>query len=378
MTRKVLHIPEDFSAMNTGVTTAIKELTSNVRADDLRHCILAPDNSPVQVAGDVAVEKYRECAVGRGWRWSPEFSPALRRLTTQECIYHVHGLWMAPQIIAARNAVRQEVPAILSPHNMFSRWQWHRKWLHAAKKRLYWDLVASPAFRKIEIVHALTVVEREEISSFFPRKRIEIIPNALDVASIDVSIAALDEINIEADKYMLFLGRLHPIKGLEVLIDSLASLPDTRRMRLVIAGPPTSANYLRYLERKVSDLNLSRYVHFVGAVSGRDKWKLLRGAWVLVAPSYSEGMSMTVLEAMACSTPVVTTRGAGIDDVPEGGGILTSPAVGKIAQALTESGSWSFAERLSRGNAARHLLERRYSWNVVAPQYLSLYDEAAR
>jgi glycosyltransferase involved in cell wall biosynthesis len=140
-------------------------------------------------------------------------------------------------------------------------------------------------------------------------------------------------------------------------------------------GPDKSSQYSSYLKALVTELGLVSRVRFMGPIYGPQKWQLYRNAWAVCFPSYSEVIGLVNLEAAAVSTPVVTSYNTGLLDWEEGGGILVYPRVEDLTRALQQILSWSDSERQDRGRQLRRLVERRYSWEAVGPQWSNLYSD---
>jgi glycosyltransferase involved in cell wall biosynthesis len=293
-------------------------------------------------------------------------------------ILHLHGVWMGFQWLAAKAAQRQKIPALLSPHGMLNRWHLRDWGFKELRKLIYWHTLAYPAFRHIPLIHAVTPRERDELAGWFPGRRIAIIPNALDLEEMDRLLTeARDQASPPMDEpYVLFLGRLHPVKGIELLIEAFAQCvrESKRRFRLLIAGPESDPAYSAKLKSLVRLLGVEQKVTFLGPVFGaQEKISLYRHAWAFCAPSQVEVMGLVNLEAAAAGVPVLTTHETGLSGWREGGGMLVHPRVEDLSQALTQIFSWSENERVDRGNRLRQLVERRYSWQAVGPQWLELY-----
>ena len=206
---------------------------------------------------------------------------------------------------------------------------------------------------------------------FFPDVRIEVLPNGINVRELDDLSGHSENGRQPEHRYILFLGRIHPVKGLERLLDAFAYCGPVER--LVVAGPCQSNGYMNQLLDRVRRLGIGARVRFAGNVVGADKWRLLRGAWVLCSPSFSEGMSMVTLEAMAVRSPVISSVQTAIPGWKDGGGLVFEDDPHDFGRVLREALSWSISERLDRGAAARALVQRHYDWSVVGPQYLDLY-----
>jgi glycosyltransferase involved in cell wall biosynthesis len=316
---------------------------------------------------------------GGVWRFPRGLTSYLRQLNRMDGpILHLHGVWMGFQWLAARAARRQKIPALLSPHGMLNRWHLRHLGFKELRKLTYWRALAYPAFRHIALIHAVTPRERDELATWLPGQCIQVIPNAIDLEAMDQLRAhAGDESAPPVDEpYVLFLGRLHPVKGIELLIEAFAQgiRGVKRRFRLLIAGPESDPAYAAKLRSLVSLLGVEEKVTFLGPVfDPQEKFALYRQAWAFCAPSQTEVMGLVNLEAASANLPVVTTHETGLDDWEDGGGILVHPRVEELRRALEQVFSWSASERQDRGYRTRQLVERRYAWQAVGPQWLELY-----
>ena len=162
---------------------------------------------------------------GGVWRFPRGLKSYLRRLDRFDGpILHLHGVWMGFQWVAARAARRQKIPALLSPHGMLNRWHLRHLGFKELRKLIYWRALAYPAFRHIPLIHAVTPRERDELATWLPGQCIRVIPNAIDLEAMDhLRTMAGDESAPPVDEpYLLFLGRLHPVKGIDLLIEAFA------------------------------------------------------------------------------------------------------------------------------------------------------------
>jgi glycosyltransferase involved in cell wall biosynthesis len=207
-----------------------------------------------------------------------------------------------------------------------------------------------------------------------PRVRVQVIPNGVDVARFcpDRPDPLVDE-----TLRLLFVGRLEPYKGIEVLLEALGHLRGHagRHLALDLVGDGSLRNRLPALARQ---LGLEGMVRFRGAVPPSQMPDVYRHADVFVLPSIVEGMPNVVLEAMASGLPVVATRVPGCDELVE---------VGRTGFLVPPGDSHGLADRIGRLAAhpdlrfamsidARDNAQRR-SWNQVARAYLSIYEGIA-
>jgi glycosyltransferase involved in cell wall biosynthesis len=364
------HVVENFSPANKGVTTAVSELVTCMQRHGVTSQVFAPGHAVIESEQEIRTVSAPLGGLGRVWRWAPSLREDLLKAIERGAIPHIHGLWMYPQWMAARECAARTHPFVITPHDMLGGWSWRRGMIRRAKKAAYWKYIAYPVFRHAAVVHALTHFERDRLrAGFFESQRIEVIPHAIDTWEADRR--APGQTVDTRRPYFLFLGRLHPVKGLELLIDAFSRLADAPE--LWIAGSATDLSYEAALRERAARGPKSGAIQFLGAVAAQEKWALLKAAWCLCAPSYSEALSMSALESMACATPVITTPAAGLADTERGGGILTEPTVDAIEDALRRASSWSIEDRKRRGAQARALAVETYSPAVIGPKYVSMY-----
>ncbi|HEY5315153.1 MAG TPA: glycosyltransferase family 4 protein, partial [Pirellulales bacterium] len=217
----------------------------------------------------------------------------------------------------------------------------------------------------------------EGLSRLCPHpRRLAEIPNGVDVAAIARPVArpALPE-NIRSGQYILFLGRLHPFKGVDVLLQAMVLLARESDVRLVVAG---DGDQREGLELLAASLDVARRVSFVGAVSGATKSWLLQNACCVAVPSRAEAGPLVVLEACAAGKPVVGSRIAALEDMISPGqtGLLVEPQQpAALATALAQLvHNPDLAARW--GEASRRLVVE-YAWPAIAARHLDLYAQLA-
>jgi glycosyltransferase involved in cell wall biosynthesis len=169
----------------------------------------------------------------------------------------------------------------------------------------------------------------------------------------------------------LFLSRIHPQKGTRELIRAWARAAPTG-WRLVIAGPDDHGHWAE-IGRLVEQMNLREVVDYVGPVADAEKTAVFQGADLFVLPTFSESFGMVVAEALAHGLPVITTRGAPWSDlVAHQCGWWIDIGVEPLAEAIRQATSLSDHERWQMGDRGRCYV-RRFDWDVIAGQVLSLY-----
>jgi glycosyltransferase involved in cell wall biosynthesis len=346
--KNIYHIVEDVSRASGGVRTVVKDIQTQF-----------PDSKILTTVKDQDDLDIQEFSNKGPWLYSSDLIAHLNGLASTS-IFHIHGVWMHAQYAAAKTAAKSNIPFVLSPHGMYEPWLWKEGRL---KKKLYFKGVSSSAFAKARYIHAITPEEQKNLQKLFPKTEVVCIPNAIEIEE-------MVERNAPSRPYFLFLGRIHPKKGLELLIDVFASLK-TLDFDLKIAGPENA--YTSQLKEKVKQLKDSR-IEFLGAVRGQEKKQIFRNAYVFVAPSYSEVVGMVNLEAAMMGTPVITTHQTGLlNKWSHNGGILINPNREELRNAMVNASKWTNQERDTAGKKLREFVIKEYSWKVNKPKWEALY-----
>lgn len=309
---------------------------------------------------------YSGVPVLRALRKSFGLKTALRHAAPVADVIHNHGVWLLPNIVAGWEARRAHKPFIVSPHGMlspaalgFSRW----------KKRAFWSLAQGQVLRDAACLHATSDQEYQELRDLGLENPIAIIPNGIDLPDFQAGQCALGE----TEKTILSLGRIHPKKGLDRLLRAwtlVEAVNPTWRLR--IAGP-SEDQHAGELQALAATLGLRR-VAIEGPIYGDAKIKAYRDASLFVLPTRNENFGLTVAEALAAGTPVISTKGApwrGL--VTEGCGWWIDDDVDAVASALRGAMATP-TEILDRmGEKGRAWMARDYSWDRVARAMNEVY-----
>lgn len=304
-------------------------------------------------------------------------------------VVHTHGLWLHPNFASFEAATRTSKPLVVSPRGMLASWALGRsRW----RKKLMWSLFQHRCLASASFVHATSGEELDEIRAAGVTAPVAVIPNGLDLAQYCwEKILALRSGGRE--QTILFLSRIHPKKGLDLLLDAWRRVARVHReAKLVIAGPGED-RYVDDLRAWLADATLAR-VEYVGSVEGDAKLELLSRAVALVLPSHNENYGMVVAEALACGTPVITTTGVPWPELESRGcGWRVSVESGALADAMTDAlgkpdaaidamgaiGRAVIDDAHSVGSAATRM-EAAYAWcrgDGVKPEFVSTGTAAA-
>jgi glycosyltransferase involved in cell wall biosynthesis len=286
---------------------------------------------------------------------------------------HIHGVWESHCAVTASIARASKRPYIISAHGMVDRWALRRKRL---KKALYAALVEMGNLQRAACLRALTRDEADDYRRIGLKNPIAIVPGAVEApAEVDADLFWNAYPNLQGQRIVLFLGRLHHKKGLHLLLQSWANVArSSGDLHLVIAGPD-SENIGPSLERTIDDLNIRHSVTLAGMLAGPRKWSALAAADLFVLPSYSEGFSIAVLEALVMGLPVVVTHACHIPEVAEFKcGWVIEPEPAPLERALEEFFHLPALTAMQMGDRGKKLIEQRFCWPVVGRQMAQVYD----
>lgn len=331
-------------------------------------------------------------------------------------LYHLHGLWTSPSRFLPRLSAESGAPLMISPHGMLDAWALaNSRW----KKRLAALWFENVNLRKAACLHALCGAERDSIRAYGLTNPIAIIPNGVDLPERSSDLRSPPS----GLHTLLFLGRLHPKKGLVNALRGWKQATDHRsevggreEWRFVIAGWDQGGHEAE-LKRLCDDLGLSwsdipasewpgenlaepsRFdpidtsrrgttamlqptsahrppasVIFTGPAFGESKSRLLRLASAFILPSFSEGLPMAVLEAWAHELPVLMTDHC---NLPEGFSTQSAIRIGTDPESIAEGLRLLFLSPTSDlrvlGTNGRALVEERFTWQQVSSQMVEVY-----
>ncbi len=256
-------------------------------------------------------------------------------------VLHLHGLWRPRNAQIAALARRLAVPYVLSPHGMLNYWSAAPRW--ALQKALYFRLLERRNLRRAGVVHATAEPEYETARRWVAEERLRVVPLVLDpaMASRLPGPELFAEAHPQIDpgvRRILMLGRLHPHKRPELLIEAVGNLRRAGTAGQLLLAGSGDEPYVARLRRLAARHGIAEGTHFLGMVEGAMKRSLYQFADLLVLPTMRENFGLVLFECLTCGTPVVTTRGADTWRQVErsGGGRIVEPTAASLAGALAE------------------------------------------
>ena len=221
-----------------------------------------------------------------------------------------HGLWQWPGYWANRINQRQGIPYLLFPHGMLDPWFKRRYPIKHIKKQVYWWFRQEKILRQANAVCFTTDEERRLArKTFWPYHCMEKL-TGLGIRTPPVPSPEKGFLNktfpqLKRRKFLLYLGRIHPKKGLDMLIKSFSDMSSENEF-LVIAGPIEESD--SYYKKLLWESRKSKNILWAGMVKGDLKWEMLRQADALTLPSHQENFGIVVAEALSVGTPVFLTN----------------------------------------------------------------------
>jgi len=317
-------------------------------------------------------------AKSMGFLYAPKMRSALERIMPAIDVVHTHLPFIYPTYAAGRAAIRHGKPLFYCQRGVFDA---ERLRFRAWKKHMYIRFVEVPLLKRANTLISLTEAETASYRALGVNTRCELIPNGIDVEKYwqQTPEEWHSRLGISRDaKVILFLGRLHPVKGVDRLIHAFLSIRENFPQAVLICAGPDEFKLQEQLNKMIGEDSESARVFFPGMVSGDHKKALLARADVFCLPSDAEGFSMAVLEAMASNTAVLISPGCHFDAVEAVG-------AGKVVSRDSESVSVALADLLSdndrlrkMGVAGFELVKTGYHWDILVERFLSVYERGIR
>lgn len=377
---KILHITSSLSAREGGVSAAVVGIASTQAAAgaavQVAHTGQAENCWTEKMGNGSTATEVVHLGTGHGPnRWLPGMQARLRPLIRRADVVHVHGLWEQVQVTALRSSIRQRKPVFISPHGMLDPWSLAQS---RVRKNAYLKLLLQGLLHRASSLHATAALEAGNLQHHGFGPPVRTVPLGLSRDEFE-SLPAAGEFyddfpELDHRPYVLFLSRLHPKKGIDILLAAFAQSGLSREVDLVLAGP-CSDPYKRELSMLIDRHRLSGSVHFTGMLYGRQRLAALVDSQLFVLPSRQENFAIAVAEAMATGTPVVVSDQVGLahEVQDHGAGVVVSLNVDSVNTAL-----WTMMSdqslRTRAGQCGRALVQSSFYWDSIASKWLGIYE----
>lgn len=322
------------------------------------------------------------CAISTGSRrrcgpsefaYSRPFARWLASASSGYDLLHVHAIFSYPSTRAMATARRCGVPYLTRPLGQLCEWSLQQRSL---KKRAYLRLVERANLDGAAAIHYTTEQEQREAAPLGFRTPGFVAPHGIDLPPLlpDAQAQLRQRLGLSTHaKIVLFLSRVHPKKGLELLIRALAKIQDDALFFLLVGNAETEA-YDTHIGELLRSTGLGARTRRLAFACGEWKQTLLQGADVFALTSHSENFGLAVVEALGARLPVIITPGVALADT------VARHQAGKVVPmdeaAVADAVAWLLADRVlcqRMGEAGRRLVEQEFAWPSVAARLTAEY-----
>lgn len=342
------------------------------RNPDIDLKVLTTDSDGPRTRQSISVKAFPEkfpagygvyyCRRAFGQSVSPGLLLRLWSMARWADVLHLTATYSFPTIPTLLVCRILRKPVVWSPRGALQRWQGTTR----ARAKSVWEKVCNALCDPHRVVlHVTSEEEKNESSPRIPKARAKVIHNGIDLPGLNG-----DRSKRNGSLRLLYLGRLHPIKGIENLLRALAEVKSDVTLSVCGDGEPS---YRRSLENLVSELSLERRVTFRGPADEATKARHFHEADLCIVPSFKENFSMVVAESLSHAVPVIVGDGTPwkqVDQIGCGRCVPNSPD--QIARAIEALGDAPLREMGLRG---RDWMQKEFGWSVVAEQMLVTYRE---
>lgn len=301
---------------------------------------------------------------------------SLKRLLKYEDdadIYHSHGVWLPSNHWTASAAKKKGKKYVINPRGDLEIYRINYNRWKKLKKSIIWKLYAKKDAQSSACIIATSQQECDAVRTLGITAPIAIIPNGIELTNFPKEV-----VHAHRDKkVVLFLSRINPIKGLELLIDAWYKLPASLKndWELHIAGNSDPKDYVHKLEAQISQLGLEDKVKLLGPITGEAKMQKYMNSDLFILPTFNENFGNVIAEAMMCECPAITTKNAPWKVLDEDKcGWWIDLSVDNLVKTLTEAMSLSDEERIELGRKSRQCINNHFSSESVAKQTKMVYE----
>jgi glycosyltransferase involved in cell wall biosynthesis len=311
-----------------------------------------------------------------GFLYSKKMRLRLEQLVADVDIVHTHLPFNYPTYAAAHAAFRHHKPLIYHQRGVLAPASLN---FRSLKKKLYLALIEKPILERATTLIALTEAERENYRLLGVRTACQVIPNGIDATQYSRTYdeQAMLKLGIrEEHSVLLFMGRIHPTKGVDLLLDAFIQMHARNTSAVLVLAGPDQFGLQAQFKRRVRQAGLIDRVIFPGMAQGELKRSLLGRADLFCLPSASEGFSIAVLEALASYTAVLLSPGCNFPDVEQAG---AGKVCGRTARTFAIQMEAMLVDKpalRAMGDRGRQLVEARFNWDSITDRLIETYQYA--
>ena len=364
-----------------GVAASVLALSRGLARRGHRLDIVVLDDSASPWLADIALPIHALGAGLTSYRYSSKLLPWLKKQGGDYDRVIVNGIWQYLSFAAWRRYAGSSIPYYVFPHGMLDPWFKETFPLKHLKKWLYWPWAEYRVLRNAAAVIFTSEEERSQARKSFWLYRCREKVSPLGVEAPPISSNAKSEFlsrypQLQNTRIFLFLGRLHPKKGCDMLLEAFAQMRSNDSISLILAGPDQVGRESD-LRRQVTRLNLTNRIVFTGMLEGPMKQGAFANAEAFVLPSHQENFGISVVEALAARVPVLISNRVNIwrEIEADRAGYVESDDLAGTTRLLQRWIGTAPAEREMVRENARRCFEQRFEIDRAVESLLQILNE---
>jgi glycosyltransferase involved in cell wall biosynthesis len=378
---KILQLVHTLDPSVGGVAASVLALSQGLARRGHKLDIVVLDDSASSWLADIALPIHALGAGLTSYRYSSKLLPWLKKQGGDYDRVIVNGIWQYLSFAAWRRYAGSSIPYYVFPHGMLDPWFKETFPLKHLKKWLYWPWAEYRVLRDAAAVIFTSEEERSQARKSFWLYRCREKVSPLGVEAPPISSNAKSEFlsrypQLQNTRIFLFLGRLHPKKGCDMLLEAFAQMRSNDSISLILAGPD-QVGWESDLRRQVTRLNLTNRVVFTGMLEGSMKQGAFANAEAFVLPSHQENFGISVVEALAASVPVLISNRVNIwrEIEADRAGYVESDDLAGTTRLLQRWIGTAPAEREMVRQNARRCFEQRFGIDRSIDSLLQILNE---
>ena len=383
---KVLHVIPAIAPRYGGPSQAVLDMCRGLKTLNIETVIVTTDHDgPGRLRvplGELTTYQDVQCYFssshcGEGMKLANGLGAWFGAHAKEYAVFHIHSVFSHASWAASRAAWRHRVPYIVRPLGTLDPWSLRQKpW----KKRLAMRVFFRRMLNRAGAIHYTSEGEKRLVESTLGLQRGWVVPLGIAASESEEADFRAAYTPLGSHPFVLFLSRLHPKKGIEILLQAFAEVSceeSLRDWRLVLAGEG-DGNYIASIRKSITQQNLNDKVLLCGWISGGEKWAALREAELLVLPSFQENFGLCVMESLAMGRPAIISDQVNLwREVEQArAGWVVELTVSSLSCALREALN-NASERRVRGEAGKRLVDERFRWPLVVRQLKEMYIKVA-
>ncbi len=378
---KILQLVHTLDPSVGGVAASVLALSRGLARRGHKLDIVVLDDSASPWLADIALPIHALGAGLTSYRYSSKLLPWLKKQGGDYDRVIVNGIWQYLSFAAWRRYAGSSIPYYVFPHGMLDPWFKETFPLKHLKKWLYWPWAEYRVLRNAAAVIFTSEEERSQARKSFWLYRCREKVSPVGVEAPPISSNAKSEFlsrypQLQNTRIFLFLGRLHPKKGCDMLLEAFAQMRSNDSISLILAGPD-QVGWESDLRRQVTRLNLTNRVVFTGMLEGSMKQGAFANAEAFVLPSHQENFGISVVEALAARVPVLISNRVNIwpEIEADRAGYVESDDLAGTTRLLQRWIDTAPAEREMVRENARRCFEQRFEINRAVESLLQILNE---